>query len=233
MDNSAGDLWRAARWRRLGMLGPLLLIVGFVIAVIGGSPARANPATLGQATPSQCTPPTNPYHPSTTVASCETTTSTPEATVTLSISYQSGHVKWRSCVGAVAAGDTVQLFINGDQVDSSQVSGSGCTPDNNLSLCLAPGTYNATAVDQKYGQATRSFTVSESGCNNPTTLSASAGNSGGGSSESGSNAAAANGQHGFLAFTGANIALLVLGAGIVIAVGYALLRTSRRGRRTI
>ena len=131
-------------------------------------------------------------------------------------------------MGASAAGSTVQLYLNGQQLGSSQVASSGCTPTNNLAICLASGTYTATAVDQPYGEASQSFTVQDSGCPNPTSLTASAGQSGSGSNSGSSATPGGAARQGALAFTGVDIALLVTGAAGLMIIGYGIVRMTRR-----
>jgi hypothetical protein len=226
--NWADPVKRATSARRAATLLVGLLTLGFVGIVLAGPSARANPGSLNQTAPTHCTPPTNPYNTSTTVATCGTTTTVSPATVTLTVTYQSGHVKWQACVNRSAAGSSVQLYIgqqgsgSAQPVDSSTINGSGCTPQGNVALCLAQGSYTATAVDQPYGQASRSFEVQNSGCRNPTTLAGSAGQVGSGS---------ASGNHsGSLAFTGADIALMAIGAAVLLAFGYTLVKLSNRRR---
>ena len=230
MSNTGEPGMRARVRGRLGTLGLVALAAAFVAAIFAGSVAHAAPNLSQQAAGSGCTPPTNPYGSATTIADCNTTTTAAQATLTLSVSYQSGHLTWKVCVEASAVGSSVQIYLNGQQVDSSQVAASGCTPTNNLAICLASGTYTATAVDQPYGETSQSFTVQESGCSNPTSLTASAGQSGSGAGNSGSGAASGGAHQGALAFTGADIALLVIGAAALMTIGYGIVRTTRRRR---
>lgn len=235
MANSV-DPGRATVYRRAGTLLLAMLAFGFVGAILAGTSARANPGTLSQTAPTHCTPPTNPYNTSTTVATCGTTTTVGQATITLSASYRSGHLKWRECAGQPASGSAVELWLgrqgggSAQPVDSSQIGSSGCTPDSNLAICLASDSYTATGVVQGYGQASQSFTVQKSGCQNPTTLTASAGQTGSGAGHDGS--VSAGTHRGFLAFTGANVAVMAIGALALLALGYALVKLSRQRRHS-
>lgn len=218
--DSVEPVRRVTSVRRVAALGLAVLAAGFLAAVFTTSPAHASPRVGAQT----CTPPTNAYGSSTTIADCgSTTTSSVPANVTLTISYGSGHVMWKACAGAAAQGSTAQLYIDGNQESSAQVNGSGCTPENNLALCLAPATYNATAVDQPYGEASQSFTVSDSGCSNPTVLAGSGAATGSGS----------GGGHSTLAFTGSDIALMVVGALMLITVGLYTVRMARQRGRAV
>jgi len=227
MANSVGPLGRATVSRRVGTLGLLMLVAGFVAAILAGPSAHASTSTPRQAAPNRhCTPPTNPYNTSTTLAECGTTTTVPQSTVTLSVSYQSTVLTWHACVSSTASvqGSQVQLYVDGTLVDSASVGANGCTPSKSLSLCLKAGRHTATAVDQPYGQASVSFEARNSQCTSPNARTASAGQTGGGRN---GDAASGAGHAGFLAFTGADIVLMAAGAAALIAVGYAVVRRSR------
>ncbi|HEX4863158.1 MAG TPA: hypothetical protein VFV02_03745, partial [Acidimicrobiales bacterium] len=224
MGNSVEPLKRRGRLRGVATVGLALLLVGFVAQLLAGPSAHASPGAADQfaLADKKCTPPTNPYGSSTTIADCGTTTTVGEANVTLSISYNSGRIRWRACVSQSATGSTVQLYINGSPEDSSQVVGNGCTPNNNFALCLRAGRYNATAVDEPYGQASQVLEVRDSGCANPTVLSATSGLNGTGNGTAR--------RAGGLAFTGADIALLVIAAAALMILGTVIVKMARQRR---
>ena len=223
MGNSVEPLKRRGGLRAVATLGLALLLVGFVAALLAGPSAHASSAVANQfVLAEKCTPPTNPYGSSTTIADCGTSTTVGEARVTLSIKYHSGEIDWRACVGRSASGSTVQLYINGSPEDSSQVAADGCTPSKTFALCLKAGDYNATAVDQPYGQASEVLRVKNSGCASPTVLSATSGLNG--------SANGTGGQAGGLAFTGADIALLVIAAAALMIVGTVIVKVARQRR---
>ena len=222
MRNSVKPLPRPEPFRVFLRLGLSLLVVGFVAALLAGPSAHAtsrivNHSLLGD----ECTPQTNPYGSSTTIADCVTSTTGPAATVTLTISYRSGEVSWSACIGSSASGSTVQLYINGSLEDSSQVASNGCTPGKEFALCLQTGSYNAVAVDQPYGQASAVLRVEDSGCASPAVLSATAGVGGSGGTAR---------HSGGLAFTGADIALLVIAAVALMTVGTAIVKMTKHRR---
>jgi hypothetical protein len=198
----------------------VLVLVGFVLSLLVGPSAHASTGLTNRFAADRCTPPTNPYGSSTTIAECGTTTTVAQATITLTISYKSGVVDWRACVSERAEGSTVQLYINGSLEDSSQITSDRCTPKKDLALCLRPGSYNATAVDQPYGQGSAVLRVDESGCSNPAVLAATAAVNGSGGT--------ATGHSGGLAFTGADIALMVIAAAALITIGIVIVKMTRQ-----
>lgn len=221
MGKSVEPRRRRGDLRAVVTFGLVLLVIGFVGALLAGPSARASSAATNQfALADKCTPPTNPYGSSTTIADCEASTTVREAGVTLAIKYDSGQVEWSSCVSRSAGGSTVYLYINGSLEDTSVVASDGCTPSKTFALCLKAGDYNATAVDQPYGSATQSLDVRDSGCASPTVLSATAGLNGSGSGTTG--------QRGGLAFTGANIALLIIAAAALLTLGIVIVKMARR-----
>lgn len=221
MGNSVEPRRHRAGLRALGTLGLSLILVGFVGALLTGTSAHASSTVASQfASADKCTPPTNPYGSSTTIADCETSTTVREVDVTLAIRYDSGQIEWSACVGRSASGSAVQLYINGSLEDSSQVASNGCTPTKTFALCLNAGDYNATAVDQPYGSATKTLEVKHSGCANPTVLSATSGLTGSGT--------AASRHSGGLAFTGANITLLVIAAAALLILGIVIVKMARQ-----
>jgi hypothetical protein len=223
MRSSKGSL-RSSLPRRIGLLLVAAVALGFVAAVLSGSPARANPGVGTPASPTSC--PNQGYNTSSTLANCRPTTTTGSQTLTLTVSYRNGQLKWQACAGAGAQGSTVQLYVDGNAVDSRTIEGNGCTSGGNTRICLSPGQHEATATDAQFGLvAHQQFNVQDSGCKNPTVASASSGQAGAGAAGS-----SPSGSRGFLAFTGADIALLVVGAGVLLALGYAILRMSRQRR---
>ena len=221
MGNSVKPRRRRGGLRAGATFGLALLLVGFVGALLAGPSAHASSAVANQfALADKCTPPTNPYGSSTTIADCNSSTTVAEADVTLAIKYDSGQVEWSACVSRSASGSTVSLYINGSLEDSSQVGSKGCTPSKTFALCLKAGDYNATAVDQPYGSASQVLRVRDSGCANPTVLSATAGLNGSGSGTTG--------HRGGLAFTGANIALLIIAAAALMTLGTVIVKMARQ-----
>ena len=223
MRMSKGSLGSSVR-RRVGLLLIAALILGFVAAVLAGSPARANPGIGTPASPTSC--PNQGYNTATTIANCRPTTTSGSLSLTLTVSYRDGKLKWQACAGASAQGSTVQLYVDGNAVDSQTIEGSGCTPSGNASVCLSPGQHQATATDAQYGLvAQQPFNVQDSGCRSPTVAAASAANASGATTGS-----SGTRPGGFLAFTGANIALMIIAAVILIALGYGILRIARQRR---
>ena len=221
MGNSVEPLRRSGGLRAVAKVALALVVGGFVAALLAGPSAHATSRPADQLPlRSDCTPPTNPYGSSTTIADCGTSTTEAPATVSLTVRYDSGVVEWRSCVSSSASGSTVQLYINGSLEDSSQIESNGCTPQKDLALCLQPGDYNATAVDQPYGQASEVFRVRDSGCASPVALAATAQVEG--------SQGSASGHTGGLAFTGADIALLAIAAGALMIVGMFIVRMTRQ-----
>lgn len=210
--------------RTFGIITIAALLIGFVAAVLAGSPARANPGIGSPESPTSC--PHQGYNPSTTIANCRPTTTTGSLTLTLTVSYKNGHLMWQACAGASTQGSTVQLYVDGNPTDTGTIEGSGCTPKGNVSICLASGQHQATATDSQYGLvAKQDFAVQDSRCHGPTAAAAaSADASGSTTGSSGSK------PRGFLAFTGVNVVLMLLGAGLLIGLGYAILRLSRQRR---
>jgi len=228
--NSNGPLRGSSLPRKLGYLTVTALLVGFVAAVLVGSPARANPGIGSPASPTSC--PNQGYNPSTTIANCRPTTTTTSgtATFTLSARYHDGHLKWQACAGVSAQGSTVQLYVDGNAISSNDggtgtVDGSGCTSDPNATVCLAKGSHEVTATDGQYGSASQVIDVQNSGCTGPALASGAAANANG--SGTGSSSSKPGGA---LAFTGADIALMVFGASALILLGYAIVRGSRQRR---
>lgn len=221
---NAGGLQRFGLARRVGMLLVAAMLLGFVAAVLSGSPARANPGVGAPDSPTSC--PHQGYNTSTTIANCRPTTTTGSQTLSLTVSYKNGRLKWQACAQPADQGSTVQLYVDGNAVDSGTIEGSGCTSLGNTNICLSPGQHQATATDAQYSLvAQQQFSVQDSGCNSPSAAAASAANASGSTTGS-------SGSHpsGFLAFTGANIALMVIGAIILIALGYGTLRVARQRR---
>ena len=213
--------------RTFGIITIAALLIGFVAAVLAGSPARANPGIGSPASPTSC--PNQAYNTSTTIANCRPTTTTGSLSLTLTVSYKNGHLMWRACAGASTQGSAVQFYVDGNPTDTGTIEGNGCTPDRNVSICLASGQHNAVATDSQYSLvAKQTFTVQDSGCHGPTVAAASSADASG--STPGSSGASGSKPGGFLAFTGINVALMLLGAGLLIGLGYAILRVSRRRR---
>jgi hypothetical protein len=209
--------------RRVGLALMAAVLLGFVAAVLAGSPARANPGVGVPASPTSC--PNQGYNTSTTIANCRPTTTTGSQSLTLTVSYKNGQLKWQACAGSGAQGSTVQLYVDGSAVDSRTIGGNGCTSNGNTTICLSSGQHQATATDAQYSLvAQQQFTVQNSGCNNPAVAAASAAES------RGSTTGSTGSRSGSLAFTGANIALMVIGAIILIALGYGTLRIARQRR---
>lgn len=216
--------------RRVLGLAAAALLVGFVAAVLAGSPARANPGIGRPASPTSC--PNQGYDTSTTIANCRdtTTTTTSSATFTLTASYKKGHLKWQACAGASAKGSTVQLYVDGNPIPADSggtdtVHGNGCTSESDAAICLSKGSHEVAATDEPYGTASQTIDVHDPGCTNPTVAAGSSANAGGSTTGSGGSK-----PEGFLAFTGANIALLVIGASLLIGLGYGIVRTSKQRR---
>ena len=226
MGNSVEPRRGLSGLRAVTTFGMGLLLLGFLGAVLTGPSARASSAVPGQfALADDCTPPTNPYGSSTTIADCEPSTTVGEAEVTLAIKYDSGQVEWSACVSPSASGSAVQLYINGSLEDSSPVASNGCTASKTFALCLKAGDYNATAVDQPYGQASRVLEVKDSGCADPTALAATAGLNG--------SASGTSGHTGGLAFTGAHITLLIVAAGALIGLGIIIVKMARQRQKAV
>ena len=218
---SKGQL-RSSSLHKIGLVVIMALVLGFVAAVLAGSPARANPGVGTPASPTSC--PNQGYNTSTTIANCRpTTTTTAPGAFTLSASYKNGRLTWKACGGA--QGSTVNLYVDGNPVDTGTIEGSGCTGQRNSEICLAAGSHTVVAMDGGQ-EATQKITVQNSGCHGPTAASASAGQAGGLTTGSTGGAKAS----GFLAFTGANIALVVLIAVLLIGLGYAIFTMSRQRR---
>jgi hypothetical protein len=215
--------------RRFVGLAVLVLLGGFVVAVLAGSPARANPGVGTPASPTSC--PNQGYDTSTTIANCRPTTTTTagSGTLTLSASYKKGHLTWQACADAGARGSTVQLYVDGDPVPadnggSGTIQANGCTTTRDATVCLSKGTHQVVATDEPHGTASQTIDVHDPGCSNPSVAAASSANAGGSTTGSGGP------KPGSLAFTGANIALIVIGASLLIGIGFAILRTSRQRR---
>ena len=212
--------------RTFGSITIAALLIGFVVAVLAGSPARANPGIGSPESPTSC--PHQGYNPSTTIANCRPTTTTSSPTLTLTVSYRNGHLMWQACAGASTQGSTVQLYVDGNLTDTGTIEGNGCTPHGNVSICLASGQHHATATDSQFGLvAEQNFAVQNSGCRGPTAAAAASADSS--RSPTGSSGSKPGG---FLAFTGVNVVLMLLGAGLLIGLGYAILRLSWQRRHT-
>jgi hypothetical protein len=218
--------------RRIGLFVVAAMLGGFVIAVLAGSPARANPGVGSPASPTSC--PNQAYNTSTTIANCRptTTTTTGSASFTLTASYHTGHLSWQACAGAAAQGSTVQLYVDGSPISASNggsttIGSNGCTAATDATVCLARGSHTVTATDEPYGSASQTVDVRSNGCQSPTVAAASSAQAGGSTTGPGSHTS------GFLAFTGADIALMILGAALLLGLGFAIVRMSRQRRRAV
>jgi hypothetical protein len=118
-------------------------------------------------------------------------------------------------------GTTVQLYLDGqvqtEPGGSGQVQPDGCTSDPEINACFltANHTYTAVAVDQSYGEASGSVAIGTLTCAATAAASSAQSGSGGGS----------------LAFTGANIVLLVAAGVAAVLIGNAIVRLSRQRRQ--
>lgn len=144
----------ASRRSLLGLaLLPVAALFGVSSFLLLSTPAHASTGFTQSSSCQTCFA----YNTSTTFAS--TTTSSPGSTtsttaaatdLTLIISYSDGIVTWQAC--GFPVGSTVQLYIGGVKITQSGGSGTvqanGCTTDPQFPVCLSPGNYAATAVDQ-------------------------------------------------------------------------------------
>ena len=211
---------RAAFVARALALAGAVAAAGALIAVLSGSPAEAFPGPSTQTQAPLCTSGVpDAYRTLDTIAGCSTTTTVAASSdFTLAISYSTGMVTWKACGSPSLSATTVQLYIDGQAVTggSATVGGGGCTDETNTAVCLAPGGHTGTAVDGP-NQASKSFTVTSSGCSNPQLLS-------------GSGPQAGHAGSGRLAFTGANIVLLLVAAGLLMSIGYSAIRLTKLRR---
>jgi hypothetical protein len=205
----------------------LAALVAFLIPVFFGSPAGASTAQSAATTctsypSSACTTTTVAGATTTTVAGATTTAPTcpPASGPTLVASYADNVVSWSvSGLPTSAVGTTIHLYLNG------QIQGPGgtavvagtCTATAQDPVCLSAGNYTAAASIPGVATPTTTLAVSSSGC----LSSAGSGTPGSGSSSSG----------GSLAFTGADILLLLAIAAILLFAGFVSVRLARQRRQ--
>jgi hypothetical protein len=212
--------------------------VTVAVAVVGAalftlfssSPARAQAPTrvLAATCPTDYTHATTPCTSSTTAA----------LSLTLTISYNAGVVKWQGCgypAAAVGLSETLYLDVAGVSISlgAGVIETNGCTSDPIAALCLAPSTYAATGLVQGYPNATATLTVTTAGCATPQGSASAGSGTGTGTGSSAGTATgteAASSSGGTLAFTGSNVFRLVVVAAILILLGYAVTRLNRRRR---
>jgi hypothetical protein len=203
-----------------GLIVGLVALIGLLVPLLLDSSANAASLRTGSIR-AATTCPTDPYT-SSTVSECTTTTTTGTTiTIILTIGYSNGTITWQACGYPLAArGSAVQLFLAGQQMTqpggSATVQASLCAGAS-FALCLVPGAYPAVAVNQ-FGQASKTMTVTSSGCRNPITLASNSG------------AQTKSKSSGALAFTGSNVLILLLAALLLIALGYAIVRINRQRR---
>jgi hypothetical protein len=216
-----------------GRLTKLLLaftglpLLGFLtVAFLSSAPAHA----AGRLA-SDTTCPTAAYSPDDTIQSCNTTTTAAvSSNLQLTISYSDGYVHWQVC-GFVSSGvgTTVQLYLDGqlqtEPGGTGTVQPGGCTNVPEIYVCdLKPNhTYTAAAVDQPYGEADSTVATGSLPCSERVAAA-----SAGAPANAGSSDHAGNSGSGSLAFTGANIILLVAAAIAAVLVGNAIVRLSRQ-----
>jgi len=198
-------------WRVAATLAAsVAALLGLLLPLLFDSPANAAGLRPTSSTPS-CT--TYPAGDCTTTTTASSTTSTTGVSVnlTLTASYSNGVLRLEVCgFPAAATGTTVHFYVNGTlQTETGVVQSNGCTTLTLDPTCLPASVYQLVAVDQPYGEATLAFTVTRGeACT-----------------------AAASTSRSTLAFTGANILKLLVIAGILIVLGYAIVRLNRLRRR--
>lgn len=171
--------------------------------------------------------PTEPYTGGCIPGSTTTTTSVPEGRLVLTSSYVRGTLTWQVCgFPRGAAGSSVQLYVNGSPQmgtgGQATVGVNGCTPSTSDPVCLAAGSYQLAAVDQPFGEATGTLTVSH---RDACRAAVSAGHGNGQANDPG------NGQASGLAFTGFELLRFLIGAVILIGVGLAVVRLNQARNR--
>lgn len=221
--NTAERSQRTAWGTRILALAGGLLAFAFLTTLYLGSPAHADPRAGTQTSSPLCTRGVpDAYKSLDTIAGCTTTTTVPASNgFTLTISYDAGTVRWRACGSQGLAGTTVQLYIDGQAMTanngSATVQSNGCTAPSDLQMCLAPGDHTGTATDGP-NQASKSFNVSSSGCPNPQLLSGSGG------------VGAHSTRSRSLAFTGVNVVLMLVAAGLLLTLGISAVRLAKQRR---
>lgn len=207
------------------MLGALLFVT--LRAEPAGATGRlaATVTTTCTSYPSSACTTTSLGVTTTTVASQTTTTTSscpPSSGAVLSVSYANNTLGW-TVIGlpTSAAGTLVHLYVNGvaqGPAGTATVSAQGCTATAEDPVCLSSGVYTVAALIPGFGTPTTSLDISSAAC---VTTAASG-------TPPGSSSSSSNG--GSLAFTGADIALLVVGAVFLIVLGRLLVQASRRRR---
>jgi hypothetical protein len=233
MSNTVERSHRGALGTSIVSVAGAVLAVAFIAFLFASEPAQASSSLTGQAVPFVCSGAVpNAYSTFNTIANCGTTTTVPATAFTLTVSYDSGTVTWQACGSQSLAGTTAQLYIDGQAMTgsggSATIGTNGCTGDQHLADCLATGSYNATAVDGP-NQASKSFSVGNSGCANPQVLSGSNGLTGGGAGET----RASSANNGLLPFTGSNIAVMLTAAALLAGLGLGIVRIARQKRNLV
>jgi hypothetical protein len=167
--------------------------------------------------------PTEPYTGGCVPGSTTTTTSVPPGNPVLTSSYANGAITWQACgFPAAAVGSGVQLYVGGTAQTGSggraTVGVNGCTPSTSDAVCLAAGSVQLAAVDQPFGEATGTLTVSHKEACKAAVAAGHGNGQGGGGGKS-------------LAFTGFEVLRLLIGAVILIGVGLAIVRLDRARNR--
>jgi hypothetical protein len=180
--------------------------------------------------------PTDPYTGS-TIAICTTTTTrfTSPYHLTLIISYAAtadgGIVSWQACgFPASAVGTLVQLYFGGtiqtEAGGSGPILAGGCTSEPQFPVCDPTGTYTAQGVD-----AQADLTATDSPEGTPAEVVIAASTCASAASAAGAGSSGTSSNNSTLAFTGTNIIILIVIAGLLIAVGYTIVRLNRQRRR--
>lgn len=233
---------------RVGM--SLLLSIGLIMvvwleAVSGSSPIWS--ATSAAATTCPTTYDGGAFPCASTTTAPAGSPGSEGGSASLVATYSGGRIDARACGFAKSSnGVPVQLYVDGSPIPSSSggvatVGSDGCAKFAAVD-CLRTGTYHLAAILQGTAgsgpqEATGSLTVASNAACAGASLASSAGGSTGpgnagapGTSSGGAVSAAGEGS-GALASTGALIAeLCLIGTGL-IAVGWVVVRISRRHRR--